>query len=52
MNTPPNRVIRGGSWDFNGWFCRSASRLGYEPGNRDYSVGFRPVLKPMTPTKL
>lgn len=49
MNTPPNRVLRGGFWVNGGRFCRSALRDGYEPGLRVSNVGFRPVLKKMTP---
>ena len=37
------RILRGGSWDFNPWDCRSASRNGNEPGNADYYFGFRVV---------
>ena len=35
------RVMRGGSWGNNAHDCRSAYRLGYGPGNRYGSVGFR-----------
>jgi formylglycine-generating enzyme required for sulfatase activity len=35
------RVLRGGSWIFNGGDCRSANRLMYGPGDRSYNVGFR-----------
>jgi formylglycine-generating enzyme required for sulfatase activity len=52
MNTPPNRVLRGGDWDNDGGDCRSANRGGIGLGFRGSLVGFRPVLKPMTPTKL
>lgn len=38
------RVVRGGSWNFNGSFCRSASRYTFRPGDRNLSVGFRIVL--------
>ena len=36
-----HRVVRGGSWNFNVWRCRSAYRRGNEPGNRNYVIGFR-----------
>ncbi len=35
------RVLRGGSWDFNAMYCRSASRYGLKPDNRSYDIGFR-----------
>lgn len=35
------RVLRGGSWDFNGWIVRSAQRFRYEPDDRDVIIGFR-----------
>ncbi len=35
------RVLRGGSWDGNGWSVRSARRLRLTPGYRDDSIGFR-----------
>jgi len=35
------RVLRGGSWIFLGWDCRSAYRFGREPGDRDDDFGFR-----------
>lgn len=38
------RVIRGGCWDYNARFARSADRLNYLPGNRDLYLGFRLVL--------
>jgi formylglycine-generating enzyme required for sulfatase activity len=40
--TGPDRVIRGGSWDLDGFDCRSASRGGYDPGYRlNRYLGFR-----------
>jgi formylglycine-generating enzyme required for sulfatase activity/energy-coupling factor transporter ATP-binding protein EcfA2 len=35
------RVIRGGSWDRNAWFCRSAFRFHFDPRLRGYYLGFR-----------
>ena len=37
------RVLRGGSWDFNPVVCRSAGRYGFAPGSIDDYVGFRVV---------
>lgn len=42
----PDRVIRGGSWFGSAGFCRSASRLGWGPGNRFGDRGFRVCLVP------
>ncbi|MGA3283718.1 MAG: choice-of-anchor tandem repeat GloVer-containing protein [Verrucomicrobiota bacterium] len=38
------RVIRGGSWFFGGWSCRSAQRHYSSPTNQLDQVGFRIVL--------
>jgi formylglycine-generating enzyme required for sulfatase activity len=35
------RVVRGGSWDDGVWGTRSANRVGVQPGDRFYSLGFR-----------
>jgi uncharacterized protein (TIGR02996 family) len=40
------RVIRGGSWHFDGSSCRSARRLWREPGIRSDHLGFRVALVP------
>jgi formylglycine-generating enzyme required for sulfatase activity len=38
----PKSVLRGGSWDNNPVYCRSACRYNYVGrGNRDYDLGFR-----------
>jgi eukaryotic-like serine/threonine-protein kinase len=38
------KVIRGGSWLSDPWFCRSANRNYLSPASRNYSIGFRIVL--------
>ena len=38
-----SRVRRGGAWCDDGWPCRSASRLRYEPKRRYDHIGFRVV---------
>ncbi|MCY4319624.1 MAG: SUMF1/EgtB/PvdO family nonheme iron enzyme [Alphaproteobacteria bacterium] len=35
------RVLRGGAWFFNPWLLRSAFRIGYDTGVRNYFIGFR-----------
>jgi formylglycine-generating enzyme required for sulfatase activity len=35
------RLLRGGSWDFNPWGCRSAARRRFAPDLRLDSIGFR-----------
>ena len=35
------RIIRGGSWSYFPWYCRSASRFSDSPINRLNDVGFR-----------
>lgn len=39
-----SRVRRGGAWSDDGWACRSALRLRYEPERRSDHIGFRVVL--------
>jgi len=36
-------VLRGGSWDYYGWGCRSANRGWVSSGGRNYCNGFRVV---------
>jgi formylglycine-generating enzyme required for sulfatase activity len=43
----PNRVIRGGSWYFNSFICRSAFRVYVTPGYALSFNGFRVVLAPV-----
>jgi len=38
------RVLRGGSWFNNPWYCRSAKRAREEPGTRNLNLGFRVVV--------
>ncbi|MCY3013511.1 MAG: formylglycine-generating enzyme family protein [Planctomycetota bacterium] len=38
------RVVRGGAWDGTAGWCRSASRDGYGPDDRDVDQGFRVCL--------
>ena len=47
------RVLRGGSWNSTARLARSASRNHYEPGSRNYYVGFRcaQVLAAAEPTE-
>ncbi len=40
------RVLRGGSWNYNPAEVRSASRAGRAPGYRDNSIGFRLARSP------
>jgi formylglycine-generating enzyme required for sulfatase activity len=36
-----SRVRRGGAWTDDGWVCRSAFRLRFEPERRSDHIGFR-----------
>ncbi|MCP4104499.1 MAG: SUMF1/EgtB/PvdO family nonheme iron enzyme [Desulfobacteraceae bacterium] len=45
-DTGSDRVLRGGSWDFDAWFCRTAYRNWFAPGFGGRSYGFRLVLLP------
>ena len=38
------RVNRGGSWDFNATYCRSALRFSFSPSDGFHNIGFRLVL--------
>ena len=39
-----SRVRRGGAWTDDGWPCRSACRLRFEPPRRSEHIGFRVVV--------
>ena len=39
-----SRIRRGGCWADEGWSCRSAFRLKFEPERRADHIGFRPVV--------
>jgi formylglycine-generating enzyme required for sulfatase activity len=45
------RVLRGGSWSNVGRNCRSASRDGYTPHDRDHFIGFRLAAVPAVGAK-
>ena len=36
-----SRVVRGGSWDFRAWWCRSAYRYGWPRDSRRLNLGLR-----------
>ena len=38
-----SRVLRGGSWYNRPAYCRSASRVGYDPEHQSFNTGFRVV---------
>jgi formylglycine-generating enzyme required for sulfatase activity len=42
----PERLLRGGSWNFNGRMCRSAFRVRWYPDVRDNDDGLRLVVSP------
>ena len=43
LDKTSSRVRRGGGWTDDGWPCRSAFRLRFEPERRYDHIGFRPV---------
>ncbi len=47
-----NKVVRGGSWYDRPHLARSSFRLGYEPWQRVFNVGFRVVLEADAAAKL
>jgi formylglycine-generating enzyme required for sulfatase activity len=48
-SNPPQRVLRGGSWNVSPWSLRAAVRMGSKPNVRDGAYGFRLAFTP-TPT--
>ena len=46
------RVFRGGSWNYNASYCRSADRSRYSPDFRNYDLGFRLALVPSGPPEV
>jgi formylglycine-generating enzyme required for sulfatase activity len=40
-NVEANRIIRGGSWNYDPRYCRSAYRSTDDPADRNYIIGFR-----------
>jgi len=49
--TASSRVRRGGGWTDDGWPCRSAFRLRFEPERRYDHIGFRTVIVRVTSQK-
>ena len=49
--TASSRVRRGGGWTDDGWPCRSAFRLRFEPERRYDHIGFRIVIVQVNPQK-
>jgi formylglycine-generating enzyme required for sulfatase activity len=45
-STGDRRVLRGGSWNFNDWFCRAFYRYSNAPAVRNDDVGFRVARTP------
>jgi formylglycine-generating enzyme required for sulfatase activity len=43
------RAIRGGSWLYVPFFCRTVSRDGFAPTVRSYDGGFRVVCEASSP---
>lgn len=41
-----SRIIRGGSWSYDAWNCRSSNRRSDHPADRESFVGFRVALLP------
>ena len=46
--TGAHRVLRGGSWNCSGHYCRSACRGHSDPGRRNFGIGFRVVCSART----
>ena len=45
LNDKSEKALRGGSWDFDPAFCRSADRFRFYPADRDFNFGFRVVCR-------
>lgn len=43
VNSSKRKVLRGGSWKFNPWFCRSANRFNFSRSFQHNLIGFRVV---------
>ena len=39
------KILRGGSWYYNPFGCRSAFRIDYDPRDNDFIIGFRLVCE-------
>jgi formylglycine-generating enzyme required for sulfatase activity len=44
------RLLRGGSWFYGPWYCRSACRSRLRPDDADSRIGFRVVCLPQGPS--
>jgi formylglycine-generating enzyme required for sulfatase activity len=44
-SSPPERVVRGGSWYDRPRLCRASFRGGYRPYQKVYNVGFRVIVE-------
>ena len=45
-NSGSNRVVRGGSWGNDAFYCQAAFRSSYNPSSWSHGLGFRSVLPP------
>ena len=45
INKGVARVLRGGCWCSDPWYCRAALRLRFAPGRRDDNCGCRVLLR-------
>ena len=48
--TIPSQMLRGGSWYYNPWCCRSAYRSHYLPDCAIDLIGFRVVVSSHSPS--
>jgi formylglycine-generating enzyme required for sulfatase activity len=42
--TGSDRLLRGGGWSSDAWYCRTANRISFSPGYGNNFIGFRAVL--------